>query len=100
MLPLYTKHHPKNLTALFGRSRARVVGTAKRRSAHFNRKNMTDRLPAPCEHCGATGIFHGIECDECRGKGYRLMVDGRTAPIRPPPRAVRPPRRTFQRDKA
>jgi DnaJ-class molecular chaperone len=60
---------------------------------------MSEKLPHPCEHCSATGIFHGIECDECRGKGYRLMVDGRTAPIKPPPRAVRPPRRTFQRDK-
>jgi len=59
---------------------------------------MSEKLPHPCEHCSATGIFHGIECDECRGKGYRLVVDGRTAPIRPV-RTVRPPRRTFQRDK-
>ena len=40
---------------------------------------MTDKLPAPCEHCSASGIFHGIECVECRGKGYRLMIDGRAA---------------------
>jgi DnaJ-class molecular chaperone len=59
---------------------------------------MSEKLPHPCEHCGATGIFHGIECDECRGKGYRLVVDGRTAPVRQA-RPVRPPRRTFQRDK-
>ena len=32
------------------------------------RNEMTDKLPAPCEHCGATGIFHGSECIECRGK--------------------------------
>jgi hypothetical protein len=38
---------------------------------------MTDKLPAPCEHCAATGIFHGSECIECRGKGYWLMIDGR-----------------------
>lgn len=37
---------------------------------------MTDKLPAPCEHCGATGLFHGSECVECRGKGYRLIIDG------------------------
>jgi len=59
---------------------------------------MSEKLPHPCDHCGATGIFHGIECGECRGKGYRLVVDGRTAPVRPA-RSVRPPRRTFQRDK-
>jgi len=40
---------------------------------------MTDKLPAPCEHCSASGIFHGIECAECHGKGYRLMIDGRVA---------------------
>jgi DnaJ-class molecular chaperone len=64
----------------------------------FNRKTMSEKLPHPCEHCGATGIFHGIECGECGGKGHRLVVDGRTAPIRQV-RTVRPPRRTFQRDK-
>jgi hypothetical protein len=41
---------------------------------------MEEKLPAPCEHCSATGIFHGIECAECRGKGYRLMVGGRLKP--------------------
>ena len=55
---------------------------------------MTDKLPSPCEHCGATGIRRGIECEECRGKGYRLMVDGRMSAIKPAqaqrPR-VRPP---------
>ena len=38
---------------------------------------MADKLPAPCEHCSATGIFHGSECAECRGKGYRLIFEGR-----------------------
>jgi hypothetical protein len=60
---------------------------------------MSEKLPHPCEHCSATGIYRGIECDECRGKGYRLVVDGRAAPIKPPPRAVRQPRRTYPRDK-
>ena len=45
---------------------------------------MTGKLPAPCEHCNATGIFHGCECVECRGKGYRLMIDGHLAVVRPP----------------
>ena len=38
---------------------------------------MTDKLPAPCEHCHATGLFHGSECVECRGKG--LPLDDRWA---------------------
>jgi hypothetical protein len=42
---------------------------------------MDEKLPAPCEHCSATGIFHGIECVECRGKGYRLIVAGRLKPV-------------------
>jgi len=37
---------------------------------------MTDKLPAPCEHCNASGIFRGIECEECSGKGYRLIIHG------------------------
>jgi len=50
---------------------------------------MTDKLPAPCEHCNASGIFHGSECVECRGKGYRLMIDGR---LKAAPAAWRPSR--------
>jgi hypothetical protein len=46
---------------------------------------MEEKLPAPCEHCSATGIFHGMECAECRGKGYRLMVGGRLKPAPRPP---------------
>jgi DnaJ-class molecular chaperone len=41
---------------------------------------MSDKLPAPCEHCKATGLFGGSECRECDGKGYRLIVDGRVIP--------------------
>ena len=37
---------------------------------------MTDKLPAPCEHCHATGISNGSECTDCGGKGYRLMING------------------------
>ena len=45
---------------------------------------MTDKLPAPCEHCRATGISNGSECIECLGKGYRLMINGQvTAPRAP-----------------
>ena len=43
---------------------------------------MTDKLPAPCERCNATGIYHGCECVECRGKGYRLMIDGQITTAR------------------
>jgi hypothetical protein len=38
---------------------------------------MSDKLPAPCVHCKATGFFGGSVCRECDGKGYRLIVDGR-----------------------
>jgi DnaJ-class molecular chaperone len=41
---------------------------------------MSDKLPAPCEHCKATGFFGGSECRECDGKGYRLIVAGRVNP--------------------
>jgi len=44
---------------------------------------MNEKLPFPCEACSASGIFHGSECEECRGKGYRLMVDGRLKPTPP-----------------
>ena len=37
---------------------------------------MNEQLPAPCEHCNGTGMSHGAECLECRGKGYRLIVTG------------------------
>jgi hypothetical protein len=38
---------------------------------------MNEKLPAPCEGCGTSGLRHGAECSECRGKGYRLIVNGR-----------------------
>ena len=41
---------------------------------------MSDKLPAPCEHCKATGFFGGSVCRECDGKGFRLIVDGRVIP--------------------
>jgi hypothetical protein len=41
---------------------------------------MSDKLPAPCEHCKATGFFGGSVCRECDGKGYRLIIDGRVIP--------------------
>jgi len=42
---------------------------------------MTEKLPAPCEHCKGTGLSHGVECRECRGKGYRLIVNGSPRPV-------------------
>jgi DnaJ-class molecular chaperone len=54
-------------------------------SRNERRKNqigqISGKVPAPCERCGATGIFHGSECVECRGKGYR-MIQGAKAPPR------------------
>ena len=37
---------------------------------------MNEKLPAPCERCRASGLFEGHECEECGGKGYRLIVNG------------------------
>jgi DnaJ-class molecular chaperone len=53
---------------------------------------MSEKLPAPCERCNASGIFHGMSCEECQGKGYRLIVDGQMKNERPQ-RTTRPPRR-------
>ena len=43
---------------------------------------MNEKLPIPCERCHACGLFAGVECEECRGKGYRLSIDGRPVPAR------------------
>ena len=53
---------------------------------------MDEKLPIPCEHCKATGLFKGSDCRECGGKGYRLNVNrrtlqARTEMLRPPIRA-------------
>ena len=29
---------------------------------------MHEKFPAPCEHCRASGLFAGHECEECGGK--------------------------------
>ena len=58
---------------------------------------MTDKLPAPCEHCGATGLFQGSECVECRAKGYRLIVEGRVTVAQPTEPAHRPWRKGSRR---
>jgi DnaJ-class molecular chaperone len=54
---------------------------------------MSEKLPAPCERCNASGLFHGISCEECQGKGYRLIIDSLARNERPQ-RATRPPRQT------
>src|SRR4051794_33956920 len=51
--------------------------------------HMNEKLPAPCEHCKGTGLSHGSECRECRGKGYRLTVKGVPLPM---PKADKPHR--------
>jgi len=51
--------------------------------------SMTEKLPAPCEPCKGTGLSHGSECQECRGKGYRLIIEGRPMPVRQPAKPTR-----------
>ena len=68
-------------TGISGRPNGQSARRAGRMCAPKNRIDMNEKLPAPCEHCSATGIFNGIECDACRGKGYRLIAD-----IKKPPR--------------
>jgi len=51
---------------------------------------MTEKLPIPCEYCHATGISNGSECLECRGKGYRLIINGQVTAPRPPAAPHRP----------
>ena len=48
----------------------------------FETTRMNEKLPIPCERCHASGLFGGVECEECRGKGYCLSVDGRPVPTR------------------
>ena len=43
---------------------------------------MNEKLPIPCERCHGSGLFAGLECEECRGKGYRLSIDGTPLPAR------------------
>jgi hypothetical protein len=43
---------------------------------------MNEKLPAPCEHCQATGLFEGSGCVQCEGKGYRLIINGQLAPTK------------------
>ena len=39
---------------------------------------MNEILPIPCERCHASGLLAGLECEECRGKGYRCQsTEGR-----------------------
>ena len=52
---------------------------------------MNEKLPAPCEHCHATGLYEGSGCEQCGGKGYRLIIGGQTAPIK-----IQRPARRFQ----
>jgi hypothetical protein len=42
---------------------------------------MNEELPVPCQHCKSTGLSHGDECRECRGKRYRVFVRGGLQPV-------------------
>ena len=44
---------------------------------------MNEKLPAPCDPCKGTGLLQGSECEQCHGKGYRLMVNGAPVSTRP-----------------
>ena len=43
---------------------------------------MDEKLSVPCERCKGSGLFHGVSCNECGGKGYRVVISGRVAPVR------------------
>jgi DnaJ-class molecular chaperone len=46
--------------------------------------SMREKLPVPCQSCQGTGLRAGIECRECKGKGYHLMIGSkRIAQARP-----------------
>jgi len=53
---------------------------------------MNERIPEPCEHCKATGLFQGAACERCRGKGYHLIVSG----VRTTTQAAEPARRRWK----
>jgi len=53
---------------------------------------MDEKLPIPCERCKGTGVFQGATCDECGGKGYRLIVGGRLSSPTKPKTLIRQPR--------
>ena len=38
---------------------------------------MNEKLSSPCAACIGSGLRHGAVCSECRGKGYRLILNGR-----------------------
>ena len=42
---------------------------------------MNEELPVPYQHCKSTGLSTGVECRECRGKGYRVFVRGALQPV-------------------
>ena len=50
---------------------------------------MNDKMPVPCEDCHGTGINAGIECQECRGKGYRVVIAGKMVNAPKPDRRER-----------
>jgi hypothetical protein len=54
---------------------------------------MNEKLPAPCEGCDGSGLRHGAVCSECRGKGYRLIINRRQTPVQQqdPQQLLRPP---------
>jgi hypothetical protein len=49
-----------------------LAGDCPPRKSQF----MNEKLPAPCGACDGSGLRDGSECSACRGKGYRLFVNG------------------------
>jgi len=50
------------------------------------------KVPIPCNRCHGTGINTGIECSECGGKGYRVVIGGQMAARTKPLERGRPKR--------
>jgi DnaJ-class molecular chaperone len=44
--------------------------------------SMNEKLPSPCDRCRATGLFQGADCEQCGGKGYRLISNGQPVPAK------------------
>jgi hypothetical protein len=64
--------HPVNAPGGFQKGRQGFL----KPTPHFAEPAMNEKLPIPCEPCHGTGLIAGIECNECRGKGHRVLIGG------------------------
>ena len=42
---------------------------------------MNEKIPIPCQACKASGLRDGMACNECGGKGYRMIIGGQLAAV-------------------